>query len=125
LKGGAAGAALLASAVTVLALVDPHTAGRYPSCPWHAVTGTWCPGCGGLRAVHDLTHGHLVSAVHSNVLVVLLAPALLVWWYVARWRAGQRPAALVLSTSGTLAVVLLLAVFTIARNLPAGSALAP
>ena len=39
---------------------------------FHAMTGLWCPGCGGLRAVHDLTHGHLVTALHENALVVLL-----------------------------------------------------
>ena len=56
-QGRLATAALLGLGVALVAAVDPHTSGRYPTCPFHAVTGLWCPGCGGLRAVHDLTHG--------------------------------------------------------------------
>ena len=112
--------------VGLVAVVDPHTAGRYPTCPWHAMTGTWCPGCGGLRAVHDLTHGHLITAMHENVLVVLLAPSLVLWWAVARLRrAGERREPFVLSARGTLLIAGLLVVFAIVRNLPVGAALAP
>jgi hypothetical protein len=119
-------AAVLGLGVALVALVDPHTGGRYPTCPFHAVTGLWCPGCGGLRAVHDLTHGHLTLALHENVLVVLLGPALAVWWLIARLRRSDgRRVTLVLSARGTLGVALLLAVFTLVRNLPFGAALAP
>jgi hypothetical protein len=125
-QGRLATVALLGLAVGLVAAVDPHTAGRYPTCPFHAVTGLWCPGCGGLRAVHDLTHGHLMIALHENALVVLLAPSLLVWWLIVRWRRSEgRPVTLVLSPRGTLAVAALLAVFAIVRNLPIGAALAP
>jgi hypothetical protein len=119
-------AALVGLAVAVVAAVDPHTSGRYPTCPWHAMTGTWCPGCGGLRAVHDLTHGHLVIAMHENVLVVLLAPSLLLWWLVVRLRrGGKRPERLVLSARGTVLIAGLLVVFAVVRNLAIGAALAP
>jgi Protein of unknown function (DUF2752) len=125
-QGRLATAALLGLGVALVAAVDPHTAGRYPTCPFHAMTGLWCPGCGGLRAVHDLTHGHLAIALHENVLVVLLAPSLFVWWLIARWRRTDgRPVALVLSARGTLVVAALLAVFAVVRNLPLGAALAP
>jgi hypothetical protein len=125
-EGRLATAALLGLLVAVIAVVDPHTSGRYPTCPFHAMTGLWCPGCGGLRAVHDLTHGHLGLALHENVLVVLLAPSLALWWLIARLRRTDgRPVRLVLSARGTLAVVVLLAVFTFVRNLPIGAALAP
>jgi Protein of unknown function (DUF2752) len=125
-QGHLATVALLGLGVAVVAAVDPHTAGRYPTCPFHAVTGLWCPGCGGLRAVHDLTRGHLALAAHENVLAVLLGPCLLVWWLIARWRrTDKRPVALVLSPRGTLVVAALLAVFAVVRNLPIGAALAP
>jgi Protein of unknown function (DUF2752) len=121
-----ASAALIGLAVALVAVVDPHTSGRYPTCPFHAVTGLWCPGCGGLRAVHDLTHGHLVNALHENVLVVLLGPSLLVWWLVARSRrTDERPVTLLLSAGGTLAVFVVLGAFAVLRNLPFGAALAP
>jgi hypothetical protein len=118
--------AVLALLVGLLAVVDPHTPGHYPTCPFHALTGLWCPGCGGLRAVHDLTQGNLVTALHENVLVVLLGPALAVWWLIARHRrTAGRPITLVLTLRGTVWVVLLLTVFTVVRNLPFGAGLAP
>lgn len=119
-------AVLLSLSVAVVAAVDPHTSGRYPSCPWHAVTGLWCPGCGGLRAVHDLAHGQLGVALHENLLVVLVAPSLAVWWLIARLRrTGGRPGSMVLSTRGALAIVAVLALFTVVRNLSLGATLAP
>ncbi len=44
-----AGGILLAGCVT-LAVVDPT--GGPPICPFKAVTGFDCPGCGGTRALH-------------------------------------------------------------------------
>jgi len=76
--------------------------------------------------VHDLTHGHLALALHENVVVVLLGPSLALWWLIARMRrTDDRPVRLLLSSRGTLAVALLLAVFTLVRNLPIGAGLAP
>jgi hypothetical protein len=116
--------ALLAGFVLLVAALDPHSPGRYPRCPWHAVTGTWCPGCGGLRALHDLTHGHVATAAGENLLLVLLAPALALWWVVARVR-GRRGQPLVLSPGGTVLVAVVAIGFAVVRNLPAGAALAP
>jgi len=63
-----------------LALVDPAEPGHYPGCPILAVTGMYCPGCGGLRALHDLTHGDLVAALSSNLVVTSAVPMLFVLW---------------------------------------------
>jgi len=67
----AVGAAGLAS-VTLLHVRDPHAYGSYGLCPFRALTGLWCPGCGGLREVNDLTHLEFGAAVSSNVVVVAL-----------------------------------------------------
>ena len=114
-------------AVALLHVRDPHQSGSYGFCPWLLLTGTYCPGCGGLRAVHDLTDGHVGAALSSNVLVVTLIPvAVLAWalWVRARWRgqplhapAGAKPAGWALA-----AVVL---AFTVLRNLGVGAWLAP
>ena len=47
----------VAVALATLATVDPNQPGHYPTCPFLATTGFYCPGCGALRAVHDLLHG--------------------------------------------------------------------
>ena len=77
-----AATALLAASL-LLHLRDPHATGSYLVCPWLFLTGTYCPGCGGLRAVNDLTRGDLGAAVSSNALLVGTLPLLLVLW--ARW----------------------------------------
>lgn len=41
---------------TVLFVVDPARHRVTPRCPIRTVTGFDCPGCGGLRAVHELLH---------------------------------------------------------------------
>lgn len=120
-----AGSVLLLGAVALVAAVDPHTPGHYPVCPWHAMTGTWCPGCGGLRAVHDLTHGHLVTAAGENLVVVALVPVLAIWWLVTRIRPGRKGGGLVLGPRATMVFVVVVLAFTAVRNLPFGAALAP
>lgn len=125
LAPAAVGAAAVAGAVTV-ALVDPNEAGHYPTCPFLAVTGLWCPGCGTLRAVHALTHGDVATAVDLNVLTVVLLPVLAVAW--AGWlasRLGRRSAPLPVPTWAGLAIAGAVPGFWILRNLPFGTALAP
>ncbi|MEW5722540.1 MAG: DUF2752 domain-containing protein, partial [Thermodesulfobacteriota bacterium] len=56
----ALGAAGLAGA-TWLYLVNPAVSALYPPCPFHALTGLYCPGCGTLRGLNQLLHGHLLA----------------------------------------------------------------
>lgn len=59
---------------TVLFVVDPARHRVTPRCPIRTVTGFDCPGCGGLRAVHELLHLRPAVALHSNPLLVLAVP---------------------------------------------------
>jgi hypothetical protein len=81
-----------AVAIGYVALVDPEEAGLRVSCPFHAATGWWCPGCGLTRATHHLVRGDLAGALSRH----LLAPAVLavgVWMWVAWWwpSVGGKP----------------------------------
>ncbi|GAB3765223.1 hypothetical protein FB382_002161 [Nocardioides ginsengisegetis] len=105
---------------------DPHTDGSWGHCPT-ALLGFWCPLCGSLRAVNDLTHLDLGAAASSNLLLVVALPVVLVLWVhrlVACWRGGPAlaPVAVPPAVWWTLAVVV--TAFTLARNVP-GSWLAP
>lgn len=119
-------AAPFLAATAYVANVDPNAPGHYPTCPFLAVTGYWCPGCGGLRAMHALTHGHPLQALHDNAFGLAAVAALSVWWLawlVARWRGRPlsfRPVRAVL-----IAVIVVMPVFTVLRNLPIGHILAP
>jgi Protein of unknown function (DUF2752) len=79
---GLAGAALLFR-------FSPQQYSFYPSCPFYALTHHYCPGCGATRAIAELLHGHVGTALHFNAAVTLLLPLLL--WYFARlyWEAVQ------------------------------------
>ena len=118
-----AGAGLFA----LLRLHDPHGSGSYGFCPSLVLTGIPCPGCGGLRAVNDLTHGDVAAAVSSNVLAVALVAGLAVAWTVwaaRRWR-GQRVPMIALGARWGYVALAVLVVFGVVHNLPFGAALAP
>ena len=126
LAGPMATAALTGASVLAVALVDPNEPGHYPTCPFLALTGAFCPGCGSLRAVHALTHGDVRLAVGFNVLTVLAVVALpVIWaqWARRSWTGAPRTAAAPAAYVWALLVVVLL--FGVLRNLPVGAALAP
>ncbi|MEV7020697.1 DUF2752 domain-containing protein [Kitasatospora sp. NPDC093558] len=122
-------AALAAAAVPAVyvSVVDPNAPGHYPSCPFLAATGWWCPGCGGLRCVHALAHGDLTAALHDNAVAVLLFAVLGVMWLRWAWAAltvGPVPG-ISLGARRWALIGLLVLVFTVVRNLPVGAGLAP
>src|SRR5580693_9291812 len=49
--------AAVAVGAVLLELFDPATSGIFPPCPFRYLTGWYCPGCGSLRAIHQLLHG--------------------------------------------------------------------
>ena len=61
----------------VLYLFDPSGSSLYPLCPFRAITGLYCPGCGTLRAGNRLLHGRVDEAMAFNPLAVLMVPVLL------------------------------------------------
>ncbi|PUA79122.1 DUF2752 domain-containing protein [Nocardioides currus] len=112
---------LVAVASLALRLRDPHVSGAWGYCPTKLLTDLDCPLCGGLRAVNDLTHLDLAAALSSNVLVVLAIPVVLLLWarrLVACWRGGEAMRPLVVPTSVWVVGLVVLAVFTVVRNLP-------
>jgi hypothetical protein len=125
--GGPLGAlAAGAAAFAVVALVDPNQPGHYPTCPFLALTGHFCPGCGSLRAMHAVTQGDFAGAAGLNLLAVASLPVLaMIWslWVRRSWtgapRARPAPAALI------WALAVGVVVFALVRNLPFGAALAP
>jgi hypothetical protein len=99
----------------------------YPRCALHALTGLHCPGCGGLRATHQLLHGHVAEAFRLNPLWVVVAPfvAWLLLREAVRTLAGRRlpPQRVAIGWIWVLAAAVVL--FGILRNLPGFRWLAP
>ena len=73
---------LTVMALGYLYLFNPATTSLYPTCPFYWATGCYCPGCGTLRALHQLLHGHLWTALGLNPLTVVLLP-LLGYWFLS------------------------------------------
>lgn len=133
LRGPLLTAGLVGGLTIALHFRDPHTQGSWGGCPWLALTGQYCPGCGGLRAVNDLTNGDLVAAASSNLVFVVMVPLLVLWWlrWAGRaWSGTESQRAVAGRTSqATMAWIIFFTVVTVAfgvlRNLPFGSWLAP
>jgi hypothetical protein len=66
-----------------VALWDPARHGGPPLCPWRAITGVACPGCGLTRASGALLQGRFGEAVDLHPLVIVVAAQLAALWIVA------------------------------------------
>jgi Protein of unknown function (DUF2752) len=109
---------LLLTGCIALAVVDPSHGP--PICPFKAVTGLDCPGCGGTRAAHQLFTGHLGAALSFNVLAVVAMPFIL-WGLFASLTAmlgGPRWRSVALSPQWTRVALVLLVAFWVLRNVP-------
>lgn len=127
LRGPAVTAGVVGALTIALHFRDPHDSGSWGGCPWLTLTGWYCPGCGGLRAVNDLTNGDLLGAASSNLVFVAMVPVIVVWWLLWTRRAWSgRPAPAREHAGVWIALfTVVMVVFAVLRNLPAGNWLAP
>lgn len=105
----AIGIALGMLTFAALMVSTPDRAGStLPPCPFHALTGLYCPGCGTTRALAAFSHGDFFAALAWNPLLLLIVPSMLVFQWsdlpVRRWLGW-----------GLLGAIV---AFGIARNLP-------
>jgi hypothetical protein len=115
----------LAAAGALLAFLviygfSPRDHSFYPRCAFHSLTGLHCPGCGTLRGLHELAHGHPFTALRMNLLVFIGLPALVaahLWQRRRRQEKGLIQSLLDRPAAGwtALAVVVL---FWVLRNVP-------
>jgi hypothetical protein len=88
-------------------------------CPFHELTGLLCPLCGGTRAVLRLLDGDVVGSLGLHPLAVPLA---LVVIYAA---LARRVATVPLPPALPRVIAVVLACFTVLRNLPGLDVLGP
>ena len=113
-------ALVLAAAAAVLFFFDPAQHGFYPTCLFHRLTGLNCPGCGGLRALHQLSHGRVGAAFRLNALVVTGLPVVALLGARWAWRrvTGRSQPAFTLRLPWLWVALAALVLFGILRNLP-------
>jgi len=64
-----AGILAIGAGAFVIGYFNPTTAGFFPVCPLHAMTGLNCPGCGLTRGFHALLNGDVLTALRFNALL--------------------------------------------------------
>lgn len=120
-------AGVTGAALVIAFRADPNEPGHYPGCPFLALTGFYCPGCGMTRLVYALAHGHVDTAFGLNPLLFVLLP---VFGYLyARWTVrtaqGLPMRSALFKPAVAYSFVGLLIVYWIVRNLPFAHVLAP
>lgn len=113
--------ALLALAgLVALFVLDPARSPVFPPCPFHAMTGLHCPGCGTLRALHQLLHGNLLAALGLNPLTVLLLPPIAYSFLsgMVRVVSGRAAPRVLLPAAWIWTLLGVIVLFWIARNIP-------
>ena len=116
----AAGVLIIAAGSFAVGYFNPVTAGFFPQCPFHALTGLNCPGCGLTRGFHALFHGDVLEALRYNALLPIYA-FVIGYFFVSialtairgrglSWKIFP-PAAMYIFLVATI-------VFSVARNLP-------
>lgn len=113
--------AAIAVWVVHLFLHDPETGEGFLPCPFHWLTGLFCPGCGSQRAIHDLLHGRLLAGFGHNALLVMALPLLGLQWAVGRWRGRSLTSDNRVVAAWGIAIM----AWWILRNLPGFETLAP
>ena len=103
-----------------LYIFEPGKSGYFPFCPFRALTGLNCPGCGTTRSLHQFLHGNLTDAFKLNPLLVIAIPFL--FWALARYTnsaiTGGPPRSANLRPQYVWPVVGLVICFWIFRNTP-------
>jgi hypothetical protein len=115
----AVGISLAALAGLVLFCFDPRQYHFYPVCFFHRTTGLLCPGCGALRGLHQLLHGHLAAAFRFNPMLVASLPFLV--WFGAKYglqQARNQPLSLGLRPVWLWLTLTAVLVVSVLRNLP-------
>ncbi len=116
-------AAIVAAVAVVSAIlffVDPADSSVYPMCLFHSLTGLHCPGCGTLRALHQLLHMNLADAFRLNPLMALSMP-FLAYAFLSRAMVGIRGKSLprVFVPAGWIwALLVIIIAFWFFRNVP-------
>ena len=113
----------LVFAILLAYYVFTRLTGLYIPCPFHALTGLYCPGCGVSHFCSDMLRLNFASAVRQNMAIAALLP---VWVITAALRmlfpdkVGKKFENIV-----CIASVVALIAFGIMRNLPGFEFLLP
>lgn len=112
--------AALIAAVGLLAAFDPSSSRLFPPCLFHKLTGLYCPGCGTLRALHQLLNGNVRQAFRLNPLMILAMPFVLyaLTAQALQYLFNKKIPTVLPKPAWIWTLLVLIILYTIARNIP-------
>jgi hypothetical protein len=116
----AAACGVVALSLFTIASIDPAGSPLYPRCLFHSLTGLHCPGCGGLRAVHQGLNGRWLTAIKLNALLPLFA-SVAVYALASDLRVlvgGRALPPVRCSAAAAWAIAVIVLAFWVLRNIP-------
>jgi hypothetical protein len=111
--------AILAAGILLFYRFDPASSPGFWTCPFHRLTGWYCPGCGGQRALHELLHAHFRTALRLNALAVFVFLPLAAHAYAAyalRVLRIARLPGITLTNQRLIVLLVALILFGVIRN---------
>lgn len=99
---------------------DPATQSFFPTCPFLAISGYQCPGCGSQRAIHQMLHFNYQAAFVYNPLVVIFTPYILLGLYIEyldKKRRFLKIRNILYGRYAALIILLLIVAYWIIRNI--------
>jgi hypothetical protein len=110
--------AALALLAVLVCFHKPGMDSWMPPCPFHALTGLYCPGCGSTRMLYWLVHGKPLLAFRQNPLAMLMLPVV-IYGLAHQWLSPNSAVFTRIRSGWILGFACLVIVFTVARNIPA------
>lgn len=99
---------------------DPAESEIFPPCPFRKLTGLYCPGCGSLRAVHQILHGNFATAFRLNPLMIIFVCTMALLSIGSRLKGGHTEYLKRLSSGPATgwAVFVVIVAYWLCRNVP-------